>query len=61
MVSKNFEPNLNVTDVLVMVAEFQESIKPAIPQILDFLIQSQLNDHRVGMDALSKFSEQGKS
>lgn len=44
--------------VNVLVAEFQELIKPAIPQI--FFAHRQLNDHSVSVDALSKFSDQGK-
>jgi HEAT repeat protein len=49
---------LNVTDVLL--AEFRESIRPAIPEIFSFLGDSELNVRKAGADALAKFSEQGK-
>lgn len=50
--------DLNIIDVLV--AEFRESIVPAIPGLLSLLIHSRSNDRKVGVDALSRFSEQGK-
>ena len=55
-ISKIFVPN--VADVLV--AEFRESISPAIPEIIPLLSHSDLNVRRVAADALSKLSEQGK-
>ena len=50
--------DLSVVDVLV--AEFGESIRPAISQIIGLLSHSESNVRRAGADALSKFSEQGK-
>ena len=47
----------NVADVLV--AEFRESIKPAIPQIIALLGYIE-NDRRVGVYALSKLSDYGE-
>ena len=55
-ISKIFVPN--VADVLV--AEFRESISPAIPEIIPLLSHSDLNVRRVAADALSKLSEQKK-
>ena len=48
---------LNVVDVFV--AEFQESIRSAIPQIID-LLGSSLDVCIVATNALVKLSEQGK-
>lgn len=48
---------LNVVDVLVAV--FQMSIRPAIPQIIAFLGHSEFYVCGAGADALSKLSEQG--
>ena len=49
---------MNIADVLV--AEYQESIILAIPQIIGFLSDSDWNLRKAGADALSKLSEQGK-
>ena len=51
-------PDLNVADVLV--AEFRESIRHAIPQIVSLLTNGERNARIAGADALSKLSEQGK-
>ena len=48
---------MNIVDVLV--AEFRESIRPAIPQIIALLRDSEWNVRGAGADALSKLSEQG--
>ena len=50
--------DLNNTDVLV--AEFRESIRPAIPKIGSLLSDGQWSVRVAGADALSKLSEQGK-
>ena len=50
--------SLNVVDVLV--AEFRESIKPAIPRIIVLLSDKELDVRKAAVDALLKFSEQGK-
>jgi hypothetical protein len=50
--------DLNVVDVLV--AELRESIRPAIPQIISLLSDSELNVRMAGADALAKLSGQGK-
>jgi hypothetical protein len=49
---------VNFTDVLV--AEFQESIIYAIPQIIAFLMDTDWNVRMVGADALLKLAKQGK-
>jgi HEAT repeat protein len=49
---------LNVVNVLV--AEFREPIRPAIPQIISLLSDSDVVVRRAAADALSKLSEQGK-
>ena len=49
--------DLNNADVLV--AEFRDSIKPAVPQIVSFLSNDNQNVRIAGADALSKLSEQG--
>ena len=50
--------DLNVVDVLL--AEFRESIRPAIPRIIDLLSHGELNVRGAAADALSKLSEHGK-
>ena len=50
--------DLNVVDELA--AEFRESIKLAIPKIIDLLWHVEPNVCKVGADALSKLSKQGK-
>lgn len=50
--------NLNVVDV--HVAEFRETIRGAIPEIIDLLEHSELNVLRAGADALAKLAEQGE-
>ena len=57
--SKQSKESKNLNDVDVLVAEFLESIKPAILAIIDLLSHRELNGHSVAADALSKFSEQG--
>ena len=49
---------MKVADVLV--AEFRESIKRAIPQIVSILSNGERNLRIAGANALSKLSEQGK-
>lgn len=49
--------DLNVIDVLV--AEFQDLVRPSIPHIIGLLGDSGLNVCVAGVDALSKLSEQG--
>ena len=49
--------DLYVTDVVV--AEFRESIRLAIPMIALLLRHGELDVRRAGTDALSKLSEQG--
>ena len=44
-----------------ILAEFRESIKAAILDIIDLLSDGELNGHRVAADALLKFSEQGNN
>ena len=52
-------PNLTVVDVLVV--EFRESIKPAIPQMIALLGSWQAMDiHKAIANTLSKLSEHGK-
>ena len=51
-------PDLDDADVLV--AEFRESIRRAIPQIVSLLSDSEENACIAGADALLKLSEQGK-
>ena len=51
-------PDLNVADVLV--AEFRESIRRAIPQIVSLLSYSERYVRIAGADALSKLSKEGK-
>ena len=51
--------DLNVVDVLVL-AEFQESIRTAIPQIIGFLRHNEWTVHLAGVAALSRLSKQGK-
>ena len=48
---------MNVVDVLV--AEFRESIRPAIPQIIALLSDSGWNVREAGADVLSKLLGQG--
>ena len=50
--------DLNIIDVFV--AEFQEAIRPHIPEIISFLSNSVSDVRKVGADILSKLSEQGK-
>ena len=52
--------DLNVVDVLVL-AEYRESIRPAIPEIIDLLSHEELDVCEVAADALSKLSEHGKT
>ena len=47
-------------DADVHVAEFRESIRPAIPQIISLLSHGELNVCLVAAESLSKFSEQGE-
>ena len=49
---------MNVADVLV--ADFRESIRRAIPQIVSLLSDGESDVRWAGADALSKLSEQGK-
>ena len=49
--------DLDNTDAFV--AEFQESIKPAIPEIVSLLSDHEGNVRIAGAGALSKLSEQG--
>jgi hypothetical protein len=56
-VRNNFS-DLNDADVLI--ADFRESIIHAIPKIIAFLSDSELNVCCAGADALAKLSEQGK-
>ena len=44
----------------VLAAEFRESIRPAIPQIIPLLSDSDFDVRKVGADALVKLSEQGE-
>ena len=44
----------------MLVAEFRESIRHAILQIIGLLSHSELNVRKAGADALSKLSEQGE-
>ena len=50
----------NLIDTDVLVAEFRESIKPAVPEIISFLSDSELNVCMAAADALSKLSEKSK-
>ena len=50
----------NLNDADVLVAEFRESIMPAIPEIISLLSDSDLSVRMAGADALSELSEQGK-
>ena len=50
----------DLDDTDVFVAEFQESIQPAIPKIVSLLSDDQWDVRIAGADALSKLSEQGK-
>ena len=45
---------------MMIVAEFRESIRPAIPQIFVFLVHKDRDVREAGADALARFSEQGK-
>ena len=49
----------DLNDADVFVAEFRESIKPHIPEIISLLSDSVLDVRMVGADVLSKLSEQG--
>ena len=49
----------NLNDADVLVAEFRESIMPAIPEIISLLSDSNLSVRMAGADALSELSEQG--
>ena len=49
----------NLNDADVLVAEFRESIMPAIPEIISLLSDSDLSVRMAGADALSELSEQG--
>ena len=44
----------------VIVVEFRESIKPAIPQIIALLRESNEDVRRAGIDVLIALSEHGK-
>jgi len=50
--------DLNFTDVLVV--EYRESIRPAIPQIIALLGDSDWKVCKAGVDTLSKLTEQGR-
>ena len=50
----------DLNDADVFVAEFRESIKPAIPEIASLLSDGEEDVRIVGADALLKLSEQGK-
>jgi len=45
---------------MIIVAEFRESIRPAIPQIIALLRDSDEDVCRAGTEALFTLSEQGK-
>jgi hypothetical protein len=49
---------LDAVDVLV--AEFRESIKPAVLEIVALLSDMDFTDRDAGVEALSKLSEQGE-
>ena len=49
---------MNVTDLLV--ADFRESIRRAIPQIVSLLSDGESDVRSAGANVLSKLSEQGK-
>ena len=49
----------DLDDADVFVAEFRESIRPAIPEIVSFLSDGERNVRISAADALSKLSEQG--
>ena len=51
-------PDLDDADIFV--AEYRESIRPAIPQIISLLSNSDSDVRRTGADALSKLSGHGK-
>ena len=44
---------------MLVLVEFRESIRPAIPEIIDLLSHSEENVRRAGVDILSKLSKQG--
>jgi len=44
----------------MIAAEFRESIRPAVPQIIAFLRHNEWYLCEAGADVLAKFSEQGK-
>ena len=50
----------DLNDADVFVAEFRESIRRAIPQIVSLLSDSEENACIAGADALLNLSEQGK-
>ena len=56
--ASNFLTWTHIVDVLV--AEFRESFKPAIPQIIALLSDKEWIVRRAGADTLSRLSEQGK-
>lgn len=45
---------------VLVLAEFREPIRHAIPEIIDLLWDKELNIRRAGADALSKLLEHGK-
>lgn len=51
-------PDLNVIDVLV--APYRASVRPAIPEIIGFLVDTDKDVRKMGVDALAKLSEQGE-
>jgi len=51
----------DLNDIDVLVAEFQESIEKAIPQIIALLHNSQLIVRQAGLDALSSLSKHGEA
>jgi HEAT repeat protein len=50
----------DLNDTEVLVAEFQESIRPAIPQFITLLSDGELDVREAGVGALVKLSEQSK-
>ena len=50
----------DLDDADVFVAEFRESIRPVIPEIVSLLSDGERSVRIAGADALSKLSEHGK-
>jgi HEAT repeat protein len=55
----NISVQSSVASLMSVAAEFQESIRPSIPQIVDLLKDNDSSVCKAGEEALAKLSEQG--